>query len=143
MDCVKKTLIWPAEKKDCSRFRLVKPGVQCDYLFVSRSPQYTIWCCDLLVYDQSLKQLCKIDLDTDRVNMGAIGVRNNQEILFLRQENCTMNKELLVWNIEESKFKRFSPPAPVHVVWLQPFVESLVLLNNEDSSSTENTGYPR
>ncbi|KAK1363162.1 hypothetical protein POM88_038723 [Heracleum sosnowskyi] len=136
-----KTLISPAAKEERSWFQLVKSGVQCNYLLVSRSQYHPSLCCCLLVYDESLKQLYKIDLDNDRLRMDAIGVRNNHEILFQRQGNYG-NNELLVCNVGESKFKRFSPPDSVHIHWLQPFVETLVLLNDEDSSSTENTGYP-
>lgn len=92
------------------------------------------YCRGLRVYDESLNELYRIDMEKSENEPSLIGIGNNtSEVLF---QSCH-EKQILVCNIEDLKFKNFSP-SNRSIYKVLPFTETLVLLNDEDSSSTAN-----
>lgn len=128
---LRETLICPVEKRWSFLNRLIS-GTHSHSLFLLKYD--SLQNCRLLAYDESLKELCTIDLRESRTEARLIGVRDiGNEFLF--QKACNNDGGILVCNVEDFKFKDFSPSTRT-IFKLLPFAETLVLLNDKESSST-------
>lgn len=88
----------------------------------------------LRVYDESLNELYRIDMENSINELHLIGNGNNtSEVLF---QSCR-DKQIVVCNIEDFKFRNFSPSTR-GIFKVLPFTETLVLLDDADSGSTAN-----
>lgn len=86
------------------------------------------------VYDESLNELYRINMEKSENEPRLIGIGNNtSEVLF---QSCDY-QQILVCNIEDLTFKNFSPSTR-SIFKVLPFTETLVLLNDKDSRSTAN-----
>ncbi|KAK1358735.1 hypothetical protein POM88_043209 [Heracleum sosnowskyi] len=127
--------------KERSKIVLLAPGDNSHFFFLVRFDwQFPRVCLNVWVYDKSSNKPYLTEFKVPLEDKYPVGVKNNShEVLFQRYYH-RYEEPVLVSNHRDFKFRKFIPSTFI-ITRARPFVKTLVLLNDGDSSSTTNTQF--
>lgn len=133
------SLIWArSEEWSQSEIALLAAGNNSNFFFVLRfnyipRTSHNVW-----VYDKSLNKPYMTDFKVHIEGQRPIGIKNNSGEVLFQKLGYGHGAPVLVSNHRDFEFRDFSPSTRT-IGRIRPFTETVVLLNDGDSSSTTNT----
>ncbi|XP_074346118.1 F-box/kelch-repeat protein At3g23880-like [Apium graveolens] len=121
-----------------SRFVLLAAGDNSHFFFVLRFKSFSYRICNVWVYEKISNKPYMTEFKVCKGEQLPIGVKNNSHHEVLFQSGDGYGAPISVSNHRDSEFRRFSLLTRT-IDRIRPFTETLVLLNDRDSSSTTNT----